>query len=270
MTTFFRDFKTIVIQGSPAYEKGVLEQLNKLWDTWTGWAVLRGIIDTTKTVTIVPYSEADRKKMGSGNAYARAKNSWAASPLPGFGPKGSDSEVHFSPADFHASRPPVCYYRKTPAGPCLAGVSYAQNTGPDDALVHELVHSLREMRGQLNLVPTRTTGYENQEEYFAILLQNIYGSEKGLTIFRGNHLTNARLSKSLSTSETFLGKGQRPLSTEQLENRQLVPRLTNECLTLCRNVLAHVRAAFNPISEYLRNSSEYPYDTRLLFPPIGG
>ena len=270
MTTFFRNFKTIVIQGPPAYEKSVLEQLNKLWDTWTGWAVLRGIIDTTKTVAIVPYSAADRKKMGSGNAYARAKSSWAASPLPGFGPKGSDSEVHFSPEDFQASRPPVCYYRKTPAGPCLAGTSFAQNTGPDDNLVHELVHSLREMRGQFNRIATRTTGYENQEEYFAILLQNIYASEKGLTILRRDHYGDGPMLKSLSTSETFLGKGQRPLSTEQLENRQLVTRLTNECLTLCRNVVSHVHAAFNPIREYLLNSSEYPYDTRLLFPPIGG
>src|SRR5262249_36406397 len=91
MTTVFRNFKTIVIQGSPAYEKSVLQQLNKLWDTWTGWAVLRGIIDTTRTVTIVPYSAADRKKMGSNNAFARATSSWAASPLPAFGPKGSDS-----------------------------------------------------------------------------------------------------------------------------------------------------------------------------------
>jgi hypothetical protein len=260
MTTLFRNFRTIVIKGSPAYEKSVLQQLNKLWDTWTGWAVLRGILDTSRTVTIVPYSAADRKKMGSNNAYARATSYRAA----------SDSEVHFSPEDFQGSRPPVCYYRKTPAGPCLAGTSYAQNTGPDDTLVHELVHSLREMRGQFNRVPTRTTGYENQEEYFAILLQNIYASEKGLTIFRGNHLTDAQLSKSLSTSETFLGKGQRPLSTEQLENRQLVSRLTNECLALCRNVLSHVQAAFNPISEYLLNSPEYPYDTRLLFPPIAG
>ena len=259
MTTLFRNFKTIVIKGSPAYEKSVLEQLNKLWDTWTGWAVLRGILDTTKTVTIVPYSAADRKEMGSRNAYARGTSSRGA----------CDSEVHFSAEEFQGPLP-SCYYRQAPAGPCLVPAHYAQNVGPDDCLVHELVHSLREMRGQLNLVPTRTTGYENQEEYFAILLQNIYGSEKGLTIFRGNHLTNARLSKSLSTSETFLGKGQRPLSMEQLENRQLVSRLTNECLILCRNVLSHVQAAFNPIREYLLNSSEYPYDTRLLFPPIGG
>jgi hypothetical protein len=260
MTTFFRDFKTIVIQGPPAYEKSVLELLNKLWGSWTGWAVLRGILDTTKTVTIVPYTAADRKEMGSRNAFARGTSSW-------FGPKASDSEVHFSPEEFQS--PPPCYYRKEPAGPCLFP-TYAQNQGPDDLLIHELVHSLRHTRGQLNLVPTRTAGYDNQEEYFAILLQNIYASEKGLTVLRRNHHGFWPMLKSLSTTETFLGKGQRPLSTEQLENRQLVSRLTNECLTLCRNVLTHVRAAFNPISEYLRNSSEYPNDSRLLFPPIGG
>jgi hypothetical protein len=175
--------------------------------------------------------------------------------------------VHFSPEEFQGPLP--CYYRKAPAGPCLYP-SYAQNVRPDDMLVHELVHSLREMRGQLNLIPTRNAIYDNQEEYFAILLQNIYASEKGLTMFRGNHRSYGPLPKSLSTSETFLGKGQRPLSMEQLENRQLVSRLTNECLILCRNVLSHVQAAFNPIREYLLNSSEYPYDTRLLFPPIGG
>ena len=135
---------------------------------------------------------------------------------------------------------------------------------------HMMLYSPILLRRLYNRIPTRTTGYDNQEEYFAVLLQNIYASEKGLTILRRDHHGFGPMLKSLSTSETFLGKGQRPLSTEQLENRQLVSRLTNECLTLCRNVLSHVRAAFNPISEYLLNPSEYPYDTRLLFPPIGG
>jgi hypothetical protein len=259
MTTLFRNFRTIVIQGPPAYEKSVLEHLNKLWDTWTGWAVLRGILDTTKTVIIVPYSAADRKERGRRNAYARGTSSRGA----------CDSEVHYSPEEFQGPLP-SCFYRQAPAGPCLVPSHYAQNVGPDDYLVHELVHSLRQMRGQLNLVPTRTMGYENQEEYFAILLQNIYASEKGLTILRRDHYGDGPLPKSLSTSETFLGKGQRPLSTEQLENRQLVIRLTNECLTLCGKILSHVHAAFNPIREYLLHTSEYPYDPRLLFPPIGG
>jgi hypothetical protein len=49
---YFRNFKNIAIQGTAAYEKSVVEQLDRLWNTWTGWAVLRAIIDTGKTVTM--------------------------------------------------------------------------------------------------------------------------------------------------------------------------------------------------------------------------
>src|SRR5215468_4435632 len=118
--TCFRGFKTIVVKGSPLYQSSVVEQLEKLWKTWTGWAVLRGIIDTGKTLTIVPYSAEDEKKLGRENAFAHAKSARAASPA-GFWPYrgkddpktpkderfdtipffkgwggGSDDEVHFS------------------------------------------------------------------------------------------------------------------------------------------------------------------------------
>src|SRR5262245_33343408 len=65
----YREFRNIIIDGSTAYERSVIEQLNKAWATWTGWAVLRSIIDSGNTVRFVPYSAADRKKMGEVNAY---------------------------------------------------------------------------------------------------------------------------------------------------------------------------------------------------------
>jgi hypothetical protein len=69
-TTYYRSFKNIVIKGSPLYQSSIVEQLEKVWRTWTGWPVLRGIIDTGKTVTIVPYSAEDRKTMGQDNAFS--------------------------------------------------------------------------------------------------------------------------------------------------------------------------------------------------------
>jgi hypothetical protein len=119
------------------------------------------------------------------------------------------------------------------------------------------------MRGQLTLYPTRTKGYENEEEYFAVLIQNIYASEKGLTILRRDHLGYSAQQRSLSSSEGFLGKDQRPLSLEQLENRLLVRKLTVECHALCRGI--QTRAAFNPIAEYMRNPMLYPYDPTLAW-----
>jgi SAM-dependent methyltransferase len=139
---------------------------------------------------------------------------------------------------------------------------FAQNRGPDDTLLHELVQPLRQMRGLWTAYPTRTRGYDN-EEYFAILVQNTYGSEKGLTTLRRDHHGGTALKGPLATSEGFLRKGQRPLSLEQLENGLLVRKLVNECTELCKNIAGRVTAKFNPIGEYLRNPFLYPYDPTL-------
>jgi len=283
---FYRNFKNIVIMGPSDYEGSIVAHLDKVWGTWTGWAVLRGILDTGKTVTIVPYSPDDEKRLGGRNADARPTDARAASPR-GFRPyvggaddpatkederyrrfwywgngEGSDSVVHISPEFFKETR---CSYRRTPTGPCLYSV-YAQNVGPDDTLLHELVHALRYMRGHYTAYPTRIPEYDNEEEYFAILLQNTYGSEKGLTVLRRHHHGFTTMKSSLATSEGFLGKGQRPLSFEQLENRLLVRKFTNECFALCQNINTRVRAAFNPIGEFLRNPFQYPYDPKLAYP----
>jgi len=280
----FRGFKTIVVKGSPLYQSSVVEQLEKLWKTWTGWAVLRGIIDTGKKVTILPYTAEDEKELGRENAFSSPKSARAATPY-GFrlyggkdDPKtpkderfetvpflrgkggGSDDEVHFSVDTFQAL--PTC--SKTVTSNCLPPM-FAQNRGADDTLLHELVHSFRHTRGQQTRYPTRTKGYGNEEEYFAILVQNIYASEKGLTLLRRDHMGWAAQQESLSTSEGFLGLNQRPLSLEQLENRLLVRKFATECFALCKNIQTHVRAAFNPIGAYLSNPTLYPYDPKLAW-----
>src|SRR5262249_28723366 len=94
MTIYYRDFKNIVIDGDDfisdfisdtsksdtskrrffrrvVYEAFVVEQLNKVWGTWTGWAVLRGILDSGKTLTIVPFTAADKKGQPNAGAYVR-------------------------------------------------------------------------------------------------------------------------------------------------------------------------------------------------------
>ena len=284
-TTCYRNFKNIVIKGSPLYQRSIVEQLDKVWATWTGWAVLRGVIDSGKTVTIVPYSAADEKEMGRKNAFARPTSPRAGAPrgvplynggvddrdtpqderfgtisfFNGSG-GGSDSEMHFSVDSWQTM--PTC--SKTVTSGCMPPM-FAQNRGPDDTLLHELVHSLREMQGKFTQYPTRTKGYDNEDEFFAILVQNIYASEKGITILRRDHTGARAIQRALSTSEGFLGKGQRPLSMEQLENRLLVRKLTSECFTLCANIRTRVRAPFNPISEYLRNPTLYPYDPKLAW-----
>src|SRR5262245_1480137 len=98
-TIYYREFKNIVVKGSPDYRRTIVEQLDKIWQTWTGWAVLRGIIDSGKTVTIVPYSAADEKtKLGRTNAFAWAKDAKAASPR-GFWPHRGGADKLDTPKD---------------------------------------------------------------------------------------------------------------------------------------------------------------------------
>jgi hypothetical protein len=59
---------------------------------------------------------------------------------------------------------------------------------PDAVLFHELAHSTRYMRGTNTMFPVTGGGsYDNEEEYFAIVLEWIYISEKGQNYFRSGH-----------------------------------------------------------------------------------
>jgi hypothetical protein len=85
---------------------------------------------------------------------------------------GISSSVEFTPF----------MYRPTGGDPWSA---------PDRALYHELVHASRKMRGVAS-DPSVNKGYKNREEYIAIILANIYLSEKGWEKFIGNHSSQSR------------------------------------------------------------------------------
>jgi hypothetical protein len=57
---------------------------------------------------------------------------------------------------------------------------------PDEVLYHELVHASRQLRGVMDQMPVNK-GYDNIEEYLAVVLTNIYLSDKGQDVFRGSH-----------------------------------------------------------------------------------
>src|SRR5262245_55832585 len=123
-----------------------------MWErSWTSWAVLREIEDRAvrigKGVRIVPFTAADRKEEPNAAAFAEADDSqdaapWGVRPFKGQrdnprtaederleqksfkgSGQGSASTVHYDPADLNVD------------DPCRR-------------LTHELVHSLRELRGQ--------------------------------------------------------------------------------------------------------------------------
>jgi hypothetical protein len=284
----------IIIDGSSAksrdrYQYFVGQRLDQIMQTGTGRALLKAISETGlqkgKDITIIPYESDDD------NAYAEPLDgiagrdaSPAGSPLyqggeddpktPDFDEReqavlfwtgtglGSNVAVHYNP-EYTGGVPSCPRDGKTTSGPCRLLLGAAQEK--DDQLLHELVHALRDLRGQWSMVPTLNKQWENEEEFFAILVANIYISEKGQKILRATHHDYTRLDPDLSTSEKFLAKGGTNLSRDQLEVRRLVAKLIREDWGMCCSIAQSVKAEFNPIREYFCNASNYPFDPSAVY-----
>jgi hypothetical protein len=121
-------------------------------------------------------------------------------------------------------------------------------------LLHEMLHAYRAMQGRGYRLPLigGMAGYENLEEYFAIVVTNIYISDPTNTTpnrtLRANHGGFTPLPASQSTSGGFLGVK---------SNERLIAQFVSKMPELCV-ALRDVEATFNPIREYLSPASKPP------------
>jgi Effector protein len=123
----------------------------------------------------------------------------------------------------------------------------------EEVLVHELVHAMRDMEGKFNPIALREPDkdYDDVEEFYAILVANIFMSERGEKQLRKDHHdVKHPLKAAWSTSAGFLSDA---------TNRKWVSRF---CLfeepTLARQIAALTTSPFNPIREFLNNTGKYP------------
>jgi hypothetical protein len=131
------------------YETDVADTLDRLIRSWAGWAVINEIFCAQKKMTILPYHPTP--ETGQFNAYASPTDLRATTlnlkdtsaldkrgnlPAPGQ-PRiigtgaGSDTEIRFSSTTF--------------TGP---GAPTGPGSSPDEILLHEMIHGLRQMRGR--------------------------------------------------------------------------------------------------------------------------
>lgn len=91
---------------------------------------------------------------------------------------GSNTTITFTPQHFIPND----------IAPTLGIDNPTKHFEPDEFLLHEIVHGLRQMSGLMNQrkVPFQR-GYDNIEEFFAILIANIYRSECGRDKIRKDH-----------------------------------------------------------------------------------
>jgi len=212
--------------------EGLLDQIKS---HRVGKAVIREIHRCRRTLRIVPYFGGSKD---SPNAVAKPDKAVDArrrhwinrdthgnliyGSLRGTG-IGSDAVVKFLPSDFVKHVPGA----DTPAGPTAV---------QDEVLLHELVHAVRYMKGlsaRRKVRFQRSFAYHNMEEFFAILIANIYRSECGRPGLRHDHAGFDTVSMN---SVSFLKIGRNRAHVRQL--RREMPNLFRE--------LRGVRADFNP------------------------
>jgi hypothetical protein len=149
--------------------------------------------------------------------------------------KGMDARIEFTPGV---------------SADCKGGAIFE----PDDMVLHEMVHALRIIQGQ----DFRTdldgvlAHYDDDEEWLAILIESIYRSAKGRTVFRSGH-THARintpLAHPLNTSAGFLTVA---------EHRRLMWHYHSTWWPVFRDLSRVTKAEFNPIREFERDPLKYP------------
>src|SRR5262249_12462764 len=117
---------------------------------------------------------------------------------------------------------------------------------PDAMLLHELVHAYRQIRGHVFKVKVRVPGflYENEHEFYAILLANINLSAKNERVLRRDHDGYKILYPELASSEPFL--------KNLIEHRRLVESFYNQNIPLCDTVRRD-QCVFNPIDYFIKN-----------------
>jgi hypothetical protein len=131
---------------------------------------------------------------------------------------GSDTEIRFSPNTFAA-----------PGAPTGPGAK------PDEILLHEMVHGLRQMAGRAVFEQVAgNPGMDNYEEFAAIVISNVYRSESGIAQLRKDHAGFSPLTGPETAAATFKSTYETYLSNMGVEQFQL-----------CQN-LRRVRCAFNP------------------------
>jgi hypothetical protein len=188
------DSVTMSVEG---YETDVNALLTSIRWTWAGWALMMDIWRCRRrNMLIIPWSELPH--------YNRATNSWDgfnATAQPVTMPELVDNpvdmgEVRAAAADAprHAlvRYNPAMWNPQTVAGvgfvPSAADFRQAPGVERDEILLHEMVHALRQMRGTTDFhQPLDAPHYDTVEEFMAIVVSNVFRSERHRPGLRRDH-----------------------------------------------------------------------------------
>jgi hypothetical protein len=116
---------------------------------------------------------------------------------------------------------------------------------PAEALLHELVHAMRTLKGMTDLTPTGPPFNDAFEEFAAVLVTNIHTGELTPGGLRAGHTGFMPMQQTWNTSAGFLS---------DKDNRELVRYFIHQDPSFCHNLAQTVYVnSFNPICFLLRS-----------------
>jgi hypothetical protein len=139
----------------------------------------------------------------------------------------------------------------------------------EEVLLHELVHGVRIVSLKLNLGPAAEKGlmmYDNDEEFFAVLVENIFQSEFNRGPLRSSHTGFMEMDKNLQGSLAFFqvsGNAFEKIEKFATQNPGFAKALSN------------IEVPFNPLNAFFchtakaREMSRSPYAKMRDMGPIG-
>jgi hypothetical protein len=248
-----------------AYENGVRRVLIKISASKVGQAVLNTIRVHGRVVRIVPNLinanvcapadavEVDVKQFQLNKAW-KIVNLVAGTHFPGL-----RGRINFTPG----------MYAKGGACQKFYGPRSEYTPTEDEVLLHELVHGARIASLQLKLGPAAEGGlmmYDNEEEFFAVLVENIYQSELKSGPLRSSHTGFLEMDKNLQGSLAFF-----QVSGNAFEK---IEKFATQNPGLAK-ALSKIEVSFNPLNAYFchtaraREMSKSSYGKMRDLGPIG-
>jgi hypothetical protein len=255
----------IYFKGDPSYRDETYKVFSSIESNPVGHVIVASIRQSGKDLTFEPYTEGDCNAVTTGldpkAGSPKGVGGGADSKAPWFIGRGdipatrgqdersdtrkeratgggSDVRIRFSPGTW-GTGPQSCF-----------GGNYGSRA--DEVLLHEMVHASRYMHGRVNPIPTEDNslfGYNNEEEFLAVVTANVYISSKGGTQLRAHQTGHTALNAPFNTSVGFLSD---PMNRKIMNIHRLT--WTSEFLGLSRVV----SAKFNPFRELTIQLRNFP------------
>lgn len=204
----------IEIEGDNTY-CGSVDVVLKTMFKYSFCKILFNSLPTDKTIVISPYIPTPKDLC---NAYSAAPiEGWFSTTLP----------IKFTPGMWDVGS--SCY-RSGPGGM------------PDEILMHEILHAYRKAKGSYlsKDFSKKDKDFDTVEEIFAIVLTNIYLSEKGKSLLRKDHAGFDVLPNSWTTSDGIM---------RDQDYNEWISKFWNTDFALASQI-SHSTAPFNPFRNY--------------------